>query len=96
MYVFTSGTIQNHPAIRELIRSSFKRVLSAEELEVSKTDSASYVEVARRVHHRTDEVLYVDDKQSNLDSAAAAGMIGVLFSDNPATIQKIDALLRRG
>src|ERR1035437_2163675 len=38
VFVFTSETIQNHPAINTRIRSAFSGVFSAQELQLSKAD----------------------------------------------------------
>jgi FMN phosphatase YigB (HAD superfamily) len=94
VYVFTSGTIQNHPAIKRTVAGVFSAVISAEELGLSKADRGAYMAVAGIVKHEPSEIVYVDDKQANLDFAAAAGMTTVLFTTNRETVAKLEALVR--
>jgi len=95
VFVFTSETVQDHPAIKETVRNAFRGVFSAKELHLSKAEPKTYEEVAKLAGCRPDEVLYVDDKASNLESAVRAGLNTVLYTGNDEIIRQLDTLAKQ-
>jgi FMN phosphatase YigB (HAD superfamily) len=93
VFVFTTETIQDHPAIKEQVQHAFSGVLSAKKLGLSKTEVATYVTIASMVHCRPGEVIFIDDKPSNVESAAGAGLETILFTSNSDAIAKVKALI---
>lgn len=82
MYVFTSEYIQEHPALQPKIKECFKEVFSAARLGLKKTDPETYKIIANKILLKPEDVLYIDDKQTNLDAAAQAGMKTIRFESN--------------
>ena len=94
VYVFTSETIQDHPSIKEKVRSSTSGVLSASKLGVHKSEPSAYKKVLRTLSLKPEEIVYIDDKQENLDVAKRVGIKTILYSDNQNTINELDTVIR--
>ena len=94
IYMFTSETIQNHPALEPRLKSVFRGLFSAQELNLSKRDDKAYLSIVEMVGSRPGEVLYIDDKASNLEAAARAGLGTVLYTTNEELIRELDPIAR--
>lgn len=93
VYVFTSETIQDHPAIKDTVASTTSKVLSASKLGIHKSEPAAYKAVLDILFLQPDEVVYIDDKQENLEVANQIGINTILFRDNPTTISTLNDML---
>lgn len=93
VYMFTTEYIQEHPALQSELSSVFKKVFSGARLGLKKVDAQSYRFIAKEVGLNPKEILYIDDKQANLDAAKEAGMVVVRYESNAqATKDLTDAL----
>lgn len=90
VYIFTSETIQEHPAIKAELNNVFSRILSAKHLNVSKTDKNAYIIVARELKVQPSEILYIDDKFSNIQVADDAGCATILYKSNADVVGEIE------
>lgn len=88
LYIFTSDTIQDHPAVRGKL-GGFKRVMSAKDLGIRKADSDAYEVVAREAGRRPDELLFIDDQPAHVEAAAAAGYRTILYESNRQTMDAV-------
>lgn len=70
-------------------------VISAEE-RISKPDSAIYLRTCERLGHSPADCLFVDDRQSNVEGARAAGLRAIPFLSLEQTIPQICAHLGLG
>ena len=95
VFIFTSDSIQDHPAIKEELAQIFRGVFSAKELNVLKDEAWSYAKLAELLHIKTDEILYIDDQQKNIDAATGAGCKTLLFVDTASLIQNLKQLLTK-
>jgi 2-haloacid dehalogenase len=59
-------------------------VVVSGEVKVAKPDPRAYRIAAERSGHPIEHLLFVDDRQDNVDAAAALGMEGVVFTDAAA------------
>ncbi|WP_232523037.1 MULTISPECIES: HAD family hydrolase [Nocardioides] len=59
-------------------------VVVSGEVKVAKPDPRAYLIAAERSGHPVGRLLFVDDRQDNVDAAVALGMDGVLFTDAAA------------
>jgi 2-haloacid dehalogenase len=59
-------------------------VVVSGEVKVAKPDPRAYRIAAERSGHPIERLIFVDDKQDNVDAAAALGMDGVVFTDAAA------------
>ncbi len=81
IYIFTTGIIQNAPEVRERIKSIFDDVFSAEENGLDKEKSDAYIFVAQKLKKNTNEILYIDDEQKNIDAAKKTGLRTIRFEE---------------
>ncbi len=94
IYMFTTEYIQEHPALQPELAGVFKKVFSGAGLHLEKTDPQSYYFIARELGLNTNEVLYLDDKQANLDAAKKAGMTVIAYEANEQAQQDITKTLK--
>lgn len=92
LYIFTSGSIQNVPVVKERLDKIFKGVYSAEELNTSKKDMDAFIIISKLIKTAPREILFIDDDQQNLDAANSAGLNTILFTSNDEVIKKINEL----
>lgn len=82
VYIFTSETIQEHPAIKSRLLEAFSGIFSAKYLEVSKVDKDAYLAIANELDVPVREILYIDDNHDNIKAARNAGCETVLYTSN--------------
>lgn len=92
LYIFTSGSIQNVPVVKERLSKIFKGLYSAEELNTSKKDIEAFIIISKLIKTAPREILFIDDDQQNLDAADSAGLNTMLFTSNDGVINKINEL----
>jgi FMN phosphatase YigB (HAD superfamily) len=81
VYVFTTETIQNDPALNDLLTQYFKKVYSAMEMGVSKKDPETYKRVAGEMGFDITEILFIDDSLPNIEAAKNSGMPTLQYKD---------------
>ena len=89
VYIFTSETIQEHPAAKERLGSIFSGVFSAKNLSLSKVDKSAYWAIVGELNVQPEEILYIDDNIDNVQAAQAAGCETILYVSNGDVINKI-------
>ena len=72
-----------YAAGRFAVLSLLDDVVVSGEVKVAKPDPRAYLIAAERLGLPVDRLLFVDDRQANVDAAAALGMDGVVFIDAP-------------
>lgn len=60
---------------------SFTAIVDSSEVGLRKPDPRIFAVTAERMGRRTGELLYFDDMAENVEGAAAAGLVGELFTD---------------
>lgn len=63
-----------------MLAGLFERVLASHHLGVRKPDPAFYERLCARLDRAPDEVLFVDDREDNVDAATEAGLRAHLFA----------------
>lgn len=94
VFVFTSEYIQEHPALQPKMEGFFKGVFSAARLGIKKTDVETYKIIADKIDRKPEEILYIDDKQSNLDAAKEAGLVVILYKSNEQVKEEIQKAVK--
>ncbi len=89
-YIITEGTIQNAPEIKGKLDEIFERIFSAKEMGSSKKDPESYKLIVEGLGKKVEEVLYVDDSESNLEAARKAGLKTVRYESNEQVMKEIE------
>lgn len=95
VHVFTSEMIQDHPSIKEILKNSTSSILSASKLGINKSKRSAYENILSVLSLEAKEVVYIDDKQENLDVAEQVQVQTVLFKDTQTTIKELNGLLNR-
>lgn len=93
MYMFTSGTLQNAPEIKNKIDALFEKVFSAEQMMVKKNEYGSYKKVAQLLGLSPNNILFVDDLSDNINAAKFAGFDAFQFKDNKSVISYIETII---
>ncbi|MCW1908387.1 MAG: HAD-IA family hydrolase [Candidatus Saccharibacteria bacterium] len=92
LYIFTSGNIQNAPAIRPMLDNIFTHVYSAETMHLSKSDPAAYSKLCSILNRSPQDVLFIDDSKKNIAAAKQAGLQTLLFSNTAKLIKVLQML----
>ena len=71
--IFTTDIIQNDPLIREKIDPIFSKIYSAAELGITKKVKESYDFLANDIGVKPEEILFIDDTESNIIPVKEAG-----------------------
>ena len=95
VFVFTSEYVQEHPALQPKMEGIFKGVFSAARLGLKKTKSETYKIIADKIDLKPEEILYIDDKQANLDAAKEAGLAVILYESNEQTKEDIQKAVKK-
>ena len=57
LYMFTSGTIQNSPEIKDMLDSIFIKIFSADEMGYRKNDPKVFLTIAKLINNKPQEIL---------------------------------------
>ncbi|OGM03217.1 hypothetical protein A2115_02825 [Candidatus Woesebacteria bacterium GWA1_41_8] len=80
LYIFTSGIIQDDPAIKPRLEEIFEKVFSAEKMGLNKKDMNAYTKLSKELGFKSYEIKLIDDSEVNVKAARSAGINAVLFS----------------
>lgn len=92
LYVFTSESIQEDPAIKNDVTKIFSKIFSAKELGLSKKDPKAYELIAKELNLNSDEILFIDDSSENLEAAKSAELQTLQYKDN-SIINELNTLV---
>jgi HAD superfamily hydrolase (TIGR01509 family) len=71
--IFTTDIIQDDPLIKERIDPLFEKIYSASKLGITKKTNESYDFLAKDLNVKPEEILFIDDTESNIIPANEAG-----------------------
>lgn len=71
--IFTTDIIQDDPLIQERIDPLFEKIYSASKLGMTKKVRESYEFIAKDLNVEPEEILFIDDTESNIVPATEAG-----------------------
>lgn len=89
LYIFTTGSVQNIPAVRKRIDPIFRKIYSSEELGLNKKDPRSYLFIVKDLNKSPDEILFTDDQLENVNAAVTAGLLAIRFLSTDKFIGKL-------
>jgi HAD superfamily hydrolase (TIGR01549 family) len=93
LYIFTTGSIQEHSLLESKIKNVFKQVFRSVNLGFEKTDILAYKTISRKIGVNPEEILYIDDNHRNVNTAKEAGMKTIKYESNEQAIKEIRELL---
>ena len=81
IYIFTSGTLQEHPQIAQRLNSFFENIFSAQRLGMSKVKPKDYSLLAEKLDLKPAEILLIDDNPVFIRAARQADLKTIRFID---------------
>ena len=92
MRIFTTDLIQNDPLIKEKIDPIFSKIYSAKELGITKKVKNSYEFIAKDIGLQPEEILFIDDAESNIKAAFEAGFKIYHYKSNQGLLNYLGSL----
>jgi HAD superfamily hydrolase (TIGR01549 family) len=94
LYIYTTGTIQNVPEVRQQIDPIFKEIYTVHEIGLNKDDKNAYLHIAQDLNTDPTEILFIDDQFQNINAAKAAGLQTIHYLNNGQLFSALKSLLR--
>lgn len=91
--LFTKGTIQNLPEVKEKLGNLFDSIFSSLDLNINKNDPSSYSLIARKLGKNPSEILFIDDMIKNIEAAKKAGLATIHYTDYPHFSSQIKSFI---
>jgi len=88
-----SGFMLKTPFIRAILEKHFDYILSAQDLNLSKTNPEVYPQVAEKFKIKPEEILFIDDQIKNITAAKQIGCQTILFEDNKQLLRDLSSRL---
>lgn len=92
--LFTAlGSLQNKPEIISIISPIFENIFIAENLNLNKKQSASYIFIANKLKKKPEEILFIDDRIENIKAATVAGLQTIYYINYQNFLKQIKSIL---
>jgi HAD superfamily hydrolase (TIGR01549 family) len=92
-YILTSGSIQKDPELSKALQPLFKQIFICMQFGLSKSDPKLYLQVAKRIECKSNEIFFVDDQERNVEAAKGAGCEGMVYEESRMLLHTLDNLL---
>ncbi|NTU74276.1 HAD-IA family hydrolase [Candidatus Roizmanbacteria bacterium] len=96
LYIYTTGILQYEPVFYEVLNTVFKHIFTESEIGYKKTDPRAFAKIANLIDIKTDELVFIDDNEVNLDAAAQAGVTTIKYTTAHADIEKLKSFTSEG
>lgn len=93
VYLFTSDSVQEHPAIADKVNAAVNTVFSARKLGIDKSDPRAFQKLTRLLKISPGQILYIDDQKISIRAARLAKLRTLLYENNSETAKTIEAFL---
>lgn len=90
--VFTTDIIQDDPLIKEKIDPIFEKIYSASKLGITKKIKESYEFLAKDLNVKPEEILFIDDTESNIVPAKEAGFKTHHYKNNGELLEYLKSI----
>ena len=90
--IFTTDIIQDDPLIRKEIVPIFEKIYSASKLNITKKIKESYQFIANDLKIKPEEILFIDDTQSNIIPAKEAGFKTHHYKTNAELLKFLESI----
>lgn len=90
--IFTTDIIQDDPLIKEKIDPLFEKIYSASKLGITKKVKESYEFIAEDLEVKPEEILFIDDTESNVIAAKEAGFKTHHYKTNGELLEYLKSL----
>jgi HAD superfamily hydrolase (TIGR01509 family) len=92
-YIFSASSKKMLEEMRTHLIPPFIKIFSSKELGLYKYRSESYERIAKILDTAPEQILFIDDSESNIQAARKAGMQTIRFLNNQDFIKKASNLL---
>lgn len=89
LYIFTSGSMHTDPSFAQILKPIFDGFLTSSELGMPKSFPDVYKIIANKLNVNTNELLFIDDQQVNVQAATIAGVTAIRYTNNTSIIEAI-------
>ena len=89
IYVFTDGKLHHLSEVSTHLTGIFTGTYSVDSLGLNKKQPEAYLSLARLISVEPDEILFVDDKISNVEAAQSAGLQALQYTNNKVLIAEL-------
>lgn len=93
--IFTTGTIQNRPEVRQIIDPIFEKIYTAKDFGLDKKQPEAYVFIAEKLNKNLNEILFIDDQVDNIMAAQKARLHTILYTNFQETFSNLEKVLAR-
>lgn len=92
LYLFTSANLNKDSEELQSLIKEFKNVFNTKNLGFSKFDVSAYKLLAEKIGVETEEIIFLDDKDYNVDTAKEAGCVGIQYENNEKILEVFRSL----
>lgn len=89
VYLFTDGQMHHIPELRQHIQTVFDAMYGSDDVGYRKDHPLGYTALLAKIEKKADEVLFIDDKDQNLEAAKMAGLNTHKYISNTQIIQAL-------
>ncbi|MCA9371519.1 HAD-IA family hydrolase [Candidatus Woesebacteria bacterium] len=93
LYIFTSGKMHLDDEILSITKSLFDDQFSALDFASSKSEKESYLLLAGKLNLQPADILFIDDREHNIEAAKQAGLATIHYLNNADAFEKIQDLV---
>lgn len=87
--IYTTGTIQNVPEVREMLEPVFDNIFSARDFNAEKSEPEGYKKIIKLLKIYADEAIFIDDQEENLIAASKLGIHTLRYRTNKELLEKL-------
>lgn len=92
--IYTTDIIQNDPEVRKILDPIFEEIFAANDLRISKKDPKDYLIIANKLNVKPEEILFIDDGETNIEAAKQAGLQAIHYLSNKQLFKDLGLLLQ--
>jgi HAD superfamily hydrolase (TIGR01509 family) len=93
LYIFTTGYVQDHPAVRPILDKIFEDIYNIESVGgLKKTDPNAFIKLAELTNRNPEEIVFIDDNTDNIKAASKAGLNTIVYTDVENLVEEFKKL----
>lgn len=93
VYLFTDGKLHELPEVVPHLKDIFTEKHTVESLGLNKKQPESYVALAENIGVRPEDMVFIDDKATNVAAAVQAGVTAIHFTENQVLLNQLKKYL---
>ncbi|MBI5151558.1 MAG: HAD-IA family hydrolase [Candidatus Pacebacteria bacterium] len=89
LFLYTDGQMHRIPELRQHLEPVFDALYCSDDVGYRKNNPLGYTALLAKIEKNPDEVLFIDDKDQNLEASKEAGLTTLKYISNTQTIQAL-------